>query len=105
MKIEIVKKKENMAFKRTEIHFVINHIGEMTPSKGTVVDEIAKIEKVKRDTIVLNSIETVYGTGKSNGYAKIYATKEEAQTIEPDYILKRNGMQKPEYVAPKAPSE
>ncbi|MCQ2052691.1 MAG: 30S ribosomal protein S24e [archaeon] len=105
MKIEIVKKKENMAFKRTEIYFVIDHVGEVTPSKKAVVDEIAKIAKVKRDTVVLNSIETVYGTGKSNGYAKIYATKEEAQTVEPDYILKRNGMQKPEYVAPKAPSE
>ncbi|MBQ7702624.1 MAG: 30S ribosomal protein S24e, partial [Candidatus Methanomethylophilaceae archaeon] len=39
------------------------------------------------------------------GYAKIYATKEDAQAIEPEYILKRNGMQKPEYVAPEAPSE
>ena len=77
---------------------------EAVKERGSV-DEIAKQTKAKRDTIVLNSIESVYGSGKSKGYAKIYATKEDAQAIEPEYILKRNGMQKPEYVAPEAPSE
>ena len=105
MKMEIVEQKENKILKRTEVHFVIDHAGEATPSKGAVVDELAKQTKAKRDTIVLNSIESVYGSGKSKGYAKIYATKEDAQAIEPEYILKRNGMQKPEYVAPEAPSE
>ena len=106
MKMEITEKKENVVLKRTEVRFVIDHAGEATPSKGAVVDEIAKLTKAKRDTIVLNSIESVYGSGKSKGYAKIYATKEDAQAIEPEYILKRNGMQKPEYVAPEAaPSE
>ena len=106
MKMEITEKKENVVLKRTEVRFVVDHAGEATPSKGAVVDEIAKQTKAKRDTIVLNSIESVYGSGKSKGYAKIYATREDAQAIEPEYILKRNGMQKPEYVAPEAaPSE
>ena len=106
MKMEITEKKENVVLKRTEVRFVIDHAGEATPSKGAVVDEIAKQTKAKRDTIVLNSIESVYGSGKSKGYAKVYAIKEDAQAIEPEYILKRNGMQKPEYVAPEAaPSE
>lgn len=105
MKMEIVGKKENAILKRTEVRFVIDHAGESTPSKGAVVDELAKQTKAKRDTIVLNSVESVYGSGKSNGYAKIYASKEDAQAIEPEYILKRNGIQKPEYVAPEKTEE
>ena len=105
MKMEIIEQKKNAVLKRTEVHFIIDHSGEATPTKGAVVEEVAKQTKAKKDTIVLNSIETVYGSGKSKGYAKIYATKEDAQAIEPEYILKRNGMQKPAYVAPEAPSE
>jgi small subunit ribosomal protein S24e len=108
MKMEIKEKKENPLFKRTEIRFVIDHTGESTPTKAAVVDEIAKQMKVKKDAIVLNSVSTVYGGGLSKGYAKVYESKEAAQSIEPDYLLKRNGISKPEYVAPKkedAPKE
>ena len=67
MKMEIVEKKENAVLKRTEVRFIVDHAGEATPTKGAVVDEIAKQTKAKRDTIVLNSIESVYGSGKSKG--------------------------------------
>ena len=102
MKMEINEKKENVILKRTEVRFTIDHKGESTPSKGAVVDELAKKLDAKRDAIVLNNIDTVYGSGLSKGYAKVYETKEDAQAIEPEYILKRNGIQKPEYKAPEA---
>lgn len=105
MKMEITEKKENAVLKRTEIRFVIDHNGEATPKKAAVVEEIAKATKAKKDCVVLKSIETVYGGGKSNGYAKVYASKEDAQAIEPEFILKRNGIQKPEYKAPEAAPE
>ena len=102
MKMEINEKKENVILKRTEVRFTIDHKGESTPSKGAVVDELAKKLDAKRDAIVLNNIDTVYGSGLSKGYAKVYVTKEDAQAIELEYILKRNGIQKPEYKAPEA---
>ena len=102
MKMEINEKKENVILKRTEVRFTIDHKGESTPSKGAVVDELAKKLDAKRDAIVLNNIDTIYGSGLSKGYAKVYVTKEDAQAIEPEYILKRNGIQKPEYKAPEA---
>ena len=102
MKMEINEKKENVILKRTEVRFTIDHKGESTPSKGAVVDELAKKLDAKRDAIVLNNIDTVYGSGLSKGYAKVYVTKEDAQVIELEYILKRNGIQKPEYKAPEA---
>ncbi len=105
MKMEITEKKENAVLKRTEIRFTIDHVGEPTPKKGAVLDEIAKVTKAKRDCVVLNNLDTIYGSGKSNGYAKVYASKEQAQTVEPEYILKRNGIQKPEYKKPESAAE
>ena len=102
MKMEITEKKENKLLKRTEVRFTIDHVGSATPSKGAVVDEIAKKLNAKRDQIVLNNIDSVYGSGKSVGYVKVYDSKEDALAIEPEYILKRNGIQKPEYKAPEA---
>jgi small subunit ribosomal protein S24e len=101
MKMEIKEKKENPLFKRVEIRFTVNHVGETTPTKAAVVEEIAKQMKAKKDSVVLNSIDTVYGEGVSKGYAKVYESKEAAQSIEPEYILKRNGINKPEYKKPE----
>ena len=103
MKMEITKKTENPLFKRTEIYFVIDHAGEATPSRGAVVEEIVKQTKAAKDTIVIDNIESIYGNGKSNGYVKVYESKEAALEVESDYILKRNGIAKPEYTPePKA---
>lgn len=105
MKMEITEKKENKILNRTEVRFTIDHKGESTPTKAAVVEEIAKMMKAKKDVVVLNSVETVYGNGQSKGYAKVYDSKESAQKIEPEYILKRNGISKPEYVKPEAKEE
>jgi small subunit ribosomal protein S24e len=102
MKMVITEKKKNTVLKRTEVYFTIEHKDEATPSKGKVIDEIAKQMDAKKDQIVLNNIDSVYGNGKSTGYAKVYESKEDALAIEPEYILKRNGIQKPEYKAPEA---
>ena len=104
MKMEITKKTENPLFKRTEIYFVVDHAGEATPSKGAVVEEIVKQTKAAKDTIVLDKLESVYGNGKSNGYVKVYESKDAALEFEADYLLKRNGIQKPEY-KPEEPKE
>lgn len=104
MKMEITNKTENPLFKRTEIYFVVDHAGEATPSKGAIVEEIVKQTKAAKDTIVLDKIESVYGNGKSKGYVKVYESKDAALEFEPDYLLKRNGIAKPEY-KPEEPKE
>ena len=103
MKMEITKKVQNPLLKRTEIYFVLDHAGEATPSRGAVVEEIVKQTKAAKDTIVIDNIESIYGNGKSNGYVKVYESKEAALEFESDYLLKRNGIAKPEYTPePKA---
>ena len=102
MKMEFNQKKENPLLKRTEVYFTINHAGEATPSKGAVVEAIAAELKASKDAIVLDSVESVFGTGKSKGYVKVYESKDAALKYESEYLLRRNGISKPEYVpAPK----
>lgn len=105
MKIEIKSEKKNPLLKRTEYDFVIKHPNESTPTKKAVVEELAKMTKASKDTIVLKSIDTKYGTSESKGYAKVYESKEAAQEIEPEYIQKRYGIAKAPYVKPEAKDE
>lgn len=102
MKMEIIENKENPLYKRSEVRFLIDHTGEPTPGRNAVAEEIAKQTKSKRDCVVVASVESVYGTGKSKGYAKVYESKAAALELEREYQLKRNGIEapKPEADAP-----
>lgn len=93
MKMEINEKKENPLYKRTEVYFTVDHAGESTPGRNAVAEEVAKQMKAKRDCVVTTTIESVYGTGKSKGYAKVYDSKEAALELEREYLLKRNGIE------------
>ncbi|MCK9322691.1 MAG: 30S ribosomal protein S24e [Candidatus Methanomethylophilaceae archaeon] len=92
MKMEIVSKKENPLQQRVEIEFTLEHLGESTPVRNAVAEEIAKKFKTKRECVVVDTIESVYGIGKSKGYAKVYDSKKCALAIENEYLLKRNGI-------------
>ena len=100
MKMEITQQKENPLMKRTEVFFVIDHAGEATPGRNAVAEEVAKQMKSKRDCVVVDTIESVYGNGKSKGYAKVYESKDAALANDREYLLKRNGIE-----AAKAESE
>lgn len=102
MKMEITEKKENPLYKRTEVYFNIDHTGECTPGRNAVAEEVAKQMKAKRDCVVVAAVESVYGIGKSKGYAKVYETKEAALSLEREYLLKRNGIEAPKAEAPAA---
>ncbi|MCL2509861.1 MAG: 30S ribosomal protein S24e [Methanomassiliicoccaceae archaeon] len=92
MKIEITSQKDNPLQKRKEVYFTIDHVGEKTPGRNSVAEEIAKKVKSKRDCVVIDNIESNYGIGKSKGYAKVYESKEIAMSYENKYLLKRNGI-------------
>ena len=101
MKIEITEKKENPLVKRVEVYFKLHHDGESTPGRNAVAEAIAKECKSKRECVVVDNIESVYGRGMSKGYAKVYESKEAALEYDREYLLKRNGI---EAKAPEAPA-
>lgn len=106
MKMEITQQKENPLQKRVEVYFTIDHNGESTPGRNAVAEAVAKEMKSKRDCVVVDTIESVYGRGMSKGYAKVYDNKEAALEFDREYLLKRNGIEadKPE-AAEDAPAE
>ena len=112
MKIEVTEKKANPLQDRTEVYFKVDHTGESTPTRKAIVDELSKMLKAKKDAVVLNNLDTTYGRGISKGYAKVYGSKESALEFEREYLLKRNGIEKPvkeaeakDAEAPKAEGE
>ncbi len=105
MKMEITERKENPLYHRVEVHFTVDHVGECTPGRNAVAEEVAKQTKSKRDCVVVASVESVYGTGVSKGYAKVYDTKEDALRLEREYQLKRNGIEAAKPAADEAPAE
>ena len=105
MKMEITQKKENPLYKRVEVYFTINHDGESTPGRNAVAEAVAKECKSKRDCVVVDTIESVYGRGISKGYAKVYESKEVALAHEREYLLKRNGIEAKAPETETAPAE
>ena len=53
-------------------------------------DKIAQLNNVKKDQVIVDSLDTTFGMSETTGYAKVYPTKEEAMKNERNYILKRN---------------
>ncbi|AGI47507.1 Ribosomal protein S24E [Thermoplasmatales archaeon BRNA1] len=103
MKMEIQEQKENVLQGRTEVHFLVDHDKESTPGRHAVAEELAKKFNTKRELVIIDSLDSMYGVGKTLGYAKIYKDVATAKKFENDYLLKRNGYQdKP---AEEAPSE
>lgn len=93
MKIEITQQKKNPLQKRKEVYFTVDHTGESTPKRNAVAEELAKILKTKRDCVVIDHMDTTYGLGRSEVYAKAYDSKEAALEFENPYLLKRNGIE------------
>ncbi len=104
MKMEITEKKENPTLKRVEVKFTVDHLGEATPGRNAIAEEVAKQMKAKREQVVVDNIESVYGKGVSKGYAKVYDNKEAALEYDREYLLKRNGIEADKPVE-EAPAE
>lgn len=100
MKMEITEQRSNPLMKRVEVRFAVDHVGEMTPGRNAAAEEVAKKLKTKRACVVIDTMDSQYGIGKSKGYAKVYESKEAAQEFESKYLLKRNGIEKEAYVKP-----
>ena len=95
MELEIQNKKENPLLNRTEVHFVVHHPNSATPKRENVREELSKALKVTKDRVVVDNMAPSFGVHDTEGYAKIYPSKEEAMKVEREYLLKRNHMEPP----------
>ena len=91
MKMEIKEQKDNVLQERTEVCFVIDHAREATPGRNAVAEELAKQFNTKRELVIVDDLNSMYGVGKTKGYAKIYKSVDDVKKYEPEYLQKRNG--------------
>jgi small subunit ribosomal protein S24e len=91
MEVKIVSTKENPLLKRKEVGFRIEQDPKgKTPARLEVKKELAFKLKVKEELVFVKKMRTLTGTNIAVGVANAYETVEQAKSIEPEYIRKRN---------------
>ena len=101
MKIDIVKKHENPLTKRTEIDFTIKD-AQATPSRKEIREKMAALTGSDEKHLVIDVLDTGFGTTSLKGKARVYKTPEDLKKGELRYVVYRN-FGKPE--KPKAAEE
>jgi len=93
MELEITDKKTNPLLKRTEVQFLTRHENEGTPNRKLICSELADTLNTKPENIIIDSITSSFGSNISKGYAKAYSNREQAESVERKFQLKRNNVQ------------
>lgn len=104
MDLKITQNKENQLMGRKDIAFLLGHAGETTPSRAQVRQLVAAEVGTKTENVVIDSMETEYGLGRTHGVARAYKSPEEARKTERVHMLKRNSLyiEKAKKAAPAA---
>lgn len=92
MDIEIEDERDNELLDRTEVRFVVYHGDEPTPTREEVRSALAASLDTSKDQLILHRVRSEFGRGRSTGYAKVYASREDAIARERRYVLIRNGL-------------
>ncbi|MBN2065477.1 MAG: 30S ribosomal protein S24e [Candidatus Thermoplasmatota archaeon] len=92
MEIEINEKKTNPYLNRTEVHFTITHENQKTPNRDVVRTELADNLNAKKENIIIERLDSGFGSRQTKGYAKIYSSRKDAEEMEYKYIIKRNAV-------------
>ena len=91
MEIKIVSTKENPLLKRKEVDFMVEQDSKgKTPERLEVKKAIAAKLKINEEMVFVKKMQTMTGTNTAVGNATAYETVEQANLVEPEYIIKRN---------------
>jgi small subunit ribosomal protein S24e len=90
MDVKITQQKDNALMGRKDISFQLAHAGETTPSRAQVRQLVAAQVGTKTENVVIDSMDTEYGIGRTHGTARAYKSPDEARKTERVHLLKRN---------------
>ncbi len=96
MDLQVTAKKENPLLKRVEISFKATHKAEPTPTRDSIRSELAKQLKAPKESVIVDRARSSFGRFETVGYAKVYASKEQALAVERAHILVRNKLKEAE---------
>lgn len=92
MDVKITQQKDNALMARKDISFQVGHAGETTPSRTQVRQLVAAQVGTKTENVVIESMETEYGIGRTAGIARAYKSADDARKTERVHLLKRNAL-------------
>jgi len=90
MKINTSNKTDNKLLNRVEAKIEIDHSGEATPSRESLKPVLATKLGAKPELIIIRSIRSTFGSGKSTCSVHIYKKEADLKLHEPKHLLKRD---------------
>jgi len=93
-KMEVVKDFDNKLLNRRELIVNINDNGA-TPTRDSIKKELVKKFKAKEELVVVNKIDTSYGSTGVEVQASIYKDSKTLDTLTSKHMLKRNESKAP----------
>jgi len=102
LKLEIQEKKENPLIGRQEISFSVTET-KATPSRKELREAIAAQTNSKEKNIIVDVLDTRFGTTDFKGEARVYENEEQLKKIELKPIVVRNFGKTEEKKAEAAP--
>jgi len=82
----------NRLLARRQMVVDVLHPGKPTLPKTDVREKLAKLYKTTPDKVFAFGFKTVFGGGRTSGFALIYDTLDLAKKFEPKYRLARHGL-------------
>ncbi|MFH1257242.1 MAG: 30S ribosomal protein S24e [Candidatus Diapherotrites archaeon] len=89
MKLNIYSREKNPLLEREEISFGVES-ASVTPSRKDVRAKIAALVNAKEETVVIEQLRQRFGEKKTEGTARVYASVEKMNKIEPKHLVERN---------------
>lgn len=90
MEVEIRSQEENKLLNRLEVRFRVRQEGGPTPTRDAIREALAKQLKLKDRVLVVDHVRSEFGKAEVRGYAKVYASLEDARRVERLHVLARN---------------
>merc|ERR1712127_205510 len=82
----------NRLLARRQMVVDVLHPGKATVKKTEIREKLAKMYKTQPDVVFAFGFQTVFGGGRSTGFALIYDTLDLAKKFEPKFRLARHGL-------------
>ena len=90
MEIEFIEEKENKLFNRKEIKFYVDFEGEATPKALDIKSKLVALLNTKKELLVVDNVQPLYGEPIALGYAKVYETVDDLKYIETEHVIAKN---------------
>ena len=82
----------NKLLDRKQFVVDLKHPGAKAPTRDEIKDLVAQKLKANKELIVIFSLETKFGGGKTTGFGLIYDNADALKTIEPKHRLIKAGL-------------